>query len=97
MLLGANLRILGRYEEAVRALEEALLLAERPEIYAQLGELEIERGHIEAARRAVLRASTFNLMYVYTVDPPLRDEIIAEVTARHERLRAAKHVARVTE
>lgn len=90
MLRAANLRILGRYDEAVRTFEHALTLTERPEIYAQIGELEIERGNVEAARRALLKAATFNITFVKTVDQPLRGEIYEAVLARHERLRAAK-------
>lgn len=90
MLLAANLRIMGRYDEAVRTFEHALTLTERPEIYAQIGELEIERGNIEAARRALLKAAEFDIDYVQTVDQPLRTEIYEAVLARHERLRAAK-------
>jgi tetratricopeptide (TPR) repeat protein len=90
MLLAANLRILGRYDDAIRTFEQALALAERPEIYAQIGEVEIERGNVEAARRALVKAATFNIVYVETVDQPLRDEVYAEVFARHARLQAAK-------
>lgn len=90
MLRAANLRILGSYDEAVRTFEYALTLTERPEIYAQIGELEIERGNIEAARRALLKAATFNLTYVETVDEPLRGEIYEAVLARYNRVRAAK-------
>jgi tetratricopeptide (TPR) repeat protein len=89
LLRGANLRMLGSYDEAVHSFEQALALVERPEIYAQLGELEIERGNVEAARRALLRAATFNIMYVETVDEPMRTEIYKQVYDRIERLRAA--------
>ncbi|HYC60588.1 MAG TPA: hypothetical protein VEK79_13570 [Thermoanaerobaculia bacterium] len=91
LLRAANLRILGRYDEAVRTFEHALTLTERAEIYAQLGEVEIERGNVEAARRALLKAATFNIEHVMTVDQPMRDEIYTAVYARIDRLKAAKH------
>jgi len=90
LLRAANLRILGRPDEAVRSFEHALALTERPEIYAQIGEVEIERGNVEAARRALLRAATFNIMFVETVDDPLKTEIYSAVYDRNERLLAAK-------
>lgn len=88
MLLGANLRILGSLDEAVRSFQRALALTERPEIYAQIGELEIERGNIEAGRAAVTKAATFHMVYLGTVDEPLRSEINNAVMARYDRLRA---------
>ncbi len=90
MLMAANLRILGNAEEALQSYERARAIAERPEIYSQMAEIEIERGNLETARRLLLRAAMFNVMFVETVDEPLRGEIRAEVLARHERLRAAR-------
>ena len=90
LLRAANLRILGSYDEAVRTFEHALTLTERPEIYAQMGEVEIERGNVEAAKRALLRAATFNIMYVETVDEPMKTEIYLAVYERNDRLLAAK-------
>lgn len=91
ILRGANLRFLGRPEDAIAAFQQALTLAERPEIYAQIGEIEVERGNLEAARVALTKAATFNVIFVETVDEPLRSEIYKAVIARHQRLRAAKH------
>jgi tetratricopeptide (TPR) repeat protein len=90
MLMAANLRILGNGEEALQSYERARAIAERPEIYAQMAEIEIERGNLETARRLLVKAATFHLRFVETVDEPLRGEIQAEVLARHERLRAAR-------
>jgi tetratricopeptide (TPR) repeat protein len=89
MLLAANLRVLGSLDEAVENFRHALTLTERPEIYAQIGELEIERGNIEAGRAAMTKAATFHMLYVETVDEPLRSEIYKAVMARYERLQAA--------
>jgi tetratricopeptide (TPR) repeat protein len=91
-LLGANLRILGQPEEAVRSYERALALTERPELYSQIGEIEIERGNVAAARAALLRAGTLNVMWLETVEQPLRGELYDEVLARHDRLRHAQGI-----
>jgi tetratricopeptide (TPR) repeat protein len=90
MLVAANLRVLGNDEEALQSYEQARAIAERPEIYAQMAEIEIERGNLDAARRLLVSAATFNVMFVETVDEPLRGEIRAEVLARQDRLRAAR-------
>jgi len=90
MLMAANLRILGNSEEALASYERARAIAERPEIDAQMAEIEIDRGNLDAARRLLLSAAMFNVRFVETVDEPLRGEILAEVLARHERLRAAR-------
>lgn len=90
LLRGANLRILGRYDESVRAFEQALAATERAETYAQLAEVEIERGNVEAGRRALLRAATFDISHVEMVDDPLKTEIYTAVYERRERLLAAK-------
>ena len=85
-LLGTNLRILGEREEALRSLREAIALAERPETYAQIAEVEIELGNVEAARAALLQAATFQVAYASAVDGPLRQEVEQVVYERYERL-----------
>jgi tetratricopeptide (TPR) repeat protein len=94
MLRAANLRVLGSYDEAVRTFQYALTITERPEIYAQIGELEIERGNIDAARESLIRAAMLNVMYVEVVDQPLRGEIYDAVMARAKRLKAGKATRR---
>jgi tetratricopeptide (TPR) repeat protein len=88
MLLGANLRVLGNLDGAVESFRQALALVQRPEIYSQIGELEIERGNIDAGRAAVLKAATFHMLYVEIVDEPLRSEIYNAVMERYQRLHA---------
>jgi len=90
ILMASNLRILGNDEEALQSYERARAIAERPEIYAQMAEIEIERGNLETARRLLVRAAMFDVRFVETVDEPLRGEVLAEVLARHERLLAAR-------
>ncbi|HEV7764273.1 MAG TPA: hypothetical protein VGQ76_04665 [Thermoanaerobaculia bacterium] len=89
MLTAANLRILGSPDDALRSFENALAIAERPETYAQMAEIEAERGNAESARRYMLKVATFSLTYADYVDEPMRGEIQAEVLAHYERLRAA--------
>ena len=86
-LYGTNLRFLGRLDEALDAFKKALTLTERPEIYAQIGEIEIERGNIEAGRAAVTKAAMFHMLYIEVVAEPMRSEINAVVQARYTRLR----------
>jgi len=86
-LYGANLRFVGRLDEALEAFRKALALTERPEIYAQIGEIEIELGNVEAGRAAVMKAAMFHTLYAETVAEPMRSEINAVVRERYERLR----------
>lgn len=88
-LLGANLRILGERDEAIRSFEHAITLTERPEMYAQIAELEIERGNVEAGRKALMTAATFQIFYIDYVSEPMRSETQNAVMARYDRLRAA--------
>lgn len=85
-LLGGNLRILNERDDAMRSFERSLALAERPETYAQIAEVQIELGNIEAARAALLQAVTFQLAYAESVDVPLRTEVENAVYERYERL-----------
>jgi tetratricopeptide (TPR) repeat protein len=92
MLLGANLRVLGNAEEALQSYQRALALTERPEIYAQIGELEVERGNVAAGHAALLRAGLFHVMWLESVEEPMRGELFREVMARHDRLRQAQGI-----
>lgn len=87
-LLGANLRIAGEQKEALASFHHALTLVERPEIYAQIGELEIERGNIAAGHAALLRAAIFQIFYIDFVADPMRSDLQDEVMARYNRLQA---------
>lgn len=89
MLLGANLRVLGDRDAALQSFQQALNLIERPEIYAQIAEIEIERGNIEAGRKALMTASIFQIFYIDYVSEPMRSEIQNAVMARYDKLRAS--------
>jgi hypothetical protein len=86
LLLAANLRILGEREEAIRTLQHAITLVERPEMWAQIGELEIERGDIEAGRTAIMTAATFDFASLDWVSQPMRSELENAVMERYNRL-----------
>jgi len=90
MLLGVNQRILGNYDDALESLRTALALAERPEIYMQMGEIEIARGNPAAARPLLLQAATFSVLTLDGIDEPMKSELKAEVAARRQRLLAAR-------
>lgn len=67
MIRAANLRLLDRKDEAADAYRAALRLDQRPEIYFNLGFVELERGRREVARDAFITAVAFN--------PLLLDEV----------------------
>jgi tetratricopeptide (TPR) repeat protein len=90
LLMGANLHVLGSSVEALKSYDRARALAERPEIYAQMAEIQLELGNVDTARDLLRRAAMFDLRYAEVFDQPMRGEIEAEVLARHERLRALR-------
>ncbi|MFL6245842.1 MAG: hypothetical protein ACJ74H_07445 [Thermoanaerobaculia bacterium] len=86
LLLAANLRILGERDEAIATLKHAITLVERPEMWAQIGELEIERGNPEAGRAAIMTAATFQIFYIDWVSEPMRHQIQNAIMERYNRL-----------
>lgn len=76
----------GQKELAMEMYRSALALNERPEILANLAELQFETGQPEEAKRNLLRACFLHIAYVRKVGEPLRTEIIEAVKARKERL-----------
>ena len=89
MLLASNLRILGERDEALRTLQHAISLVERPDMWAQIGELEIERGQIDAGRAALMTAASFDIYFIDWVSEPMRHELENAVMERYNRLRAS--------
>lgn len=90
MLLAANEHWLGRRDEAEASYQRALQLNERPEAYAQLALLALERGDVATARRHLMTASVFNLSYSELVGYPLGTEVQVAVQEREKRLRRAR-------
>lgn len=67
MIAALNRRVVGQYEEAIALYERALTYDRRPEIYFQLGIVQLEAGRREDARRSLDRAVQF--------DPTILEEI----------------------
>lgn len=85
-LLGVNQRVLQQHDEALRSFRQALALNERPETYAEIAVLELERGNVAEARALLVKASMFNMTFSEYVSDPLRREIYAEVTRKQQQL-----------
>jgi tetratricopeptide (TPR) repeat protein len=79
----------GRKDLALEMYTSALALNERPEILANIAELQFELGRPAEAKANLLRAASFHIAYVRKVGEPLRSELVAAVQARNERLLAA--------
>jgi tetratricopeptide (TPR) repeat protein len=84
----------GQKDLAMQMYRSALALNERPEILANMAELQFENGQPDEARRNLLRAASFHIAYVMKVSEPMRSELVEEVKARKERLLAAKQRSR---
>jgi tetratricopeptide (TPR) repeat protein len=87
----------GQKELAMAMYRAALAFNERPEILANLAELQFETGHPEEAKQNLLRACSLHIAYVRKVGEPMRTEIIEAVKARRARLSAARSAARSAE
>jgi Flp pilus assembly protein TadD len=85
MLLAANYRIVGENGQAREAYNGALDFDRRPEIYFNLGMLELQEGQRDAAIR--------DFAYAVRFEPPLIDEI-SEESLQKEILAAAARLHR---
>jgi tetratricopeptide (TPR) repeat protein len=85
-LLGVNQRVLQLHDEALRSFRQALALNERPETYAEIALLELERGNVDEARALLVKAAMFNMMFSEYVSNPLRREIYVEVLRKQKQL-----------
>ena len=66
-----------------------MLLASNLRMWAQIGEMEIERGNLDAGRDALITAATFEIFFIDWVSEPVRSQVNNAVMARYERLRAS--------
>ena len=93
MLAAANERILGHLPEAEKLYEGALQWDRRPEIYFNLGLLQLDLQKTDAALANLERASIFNAEYVDAIPyPEIRENIrkkvyVREMVVRGRRLR----------
>lgn len=77
LLLAGNDRVLHDYDAARAEYTAALRVDERPEIYAERGMSELERGRVDAAIADLAAASRFNTSFAGSVDEGLRQRILA--------------------
>ncbi|HVT43730.1 MAG TPA: hypothetical protein VMT00_05005 [Thermoanaerobaculia bacterium] len=76
MIEAANLRALNRNLEAIDAYRRALRLAQRPEIYFNLGETQAVEGESSGAVASLAEACRFDPRYCDAIaDSTLRDEV----------------------
>lgn len=73
LLMAANAEKLGRPEDAIGYLTEALKIDQRPEIYFNRGAIELDLGRQDAATRDMVTAVQFDAALAARLDPELRD------------------------
>jgi hypothetical protein len=85
MLAAANYRILGRTDDAMRMYELALEYDRRPEILANLAELQFGAGQTETAIRNLVSAATFAPRSLDMITPgPLRQAAFARLSSAND-------------
>ena len=83
MLVAANYRIVGRYQDAIALYRDALRFDRRPEIYLNLSATEIAVGNRIVVREVMVPAAMFNPWMILGIeDGQLRQEVVKEVIAR---------------
>jgi len=88
MIKGANLRMLGRTDEAIALYNGALRYGPRPEIYFNLGHAYAESGNREAAFQSLFRAAAFAPTMIASFDDgDLQVRVRRAVDAREKQLR----------
>lgn len=89
MILGANHRILGRWEKAAAAYERALELEPRPEIHLNLGDSRLKLGDFDSALDHYAQSMRFRESYISSV--PIEWRLVYE---RAEELRRRDAISR---
>lgn len=82
ILKGAAEAAAGRGDEALATYRHALTVNERPETYAYMGVLQMERGEVDAAMANLLRAAEFNVVMTRLVAPSTQKLIYDELKKR---------------
>jgi hypothetical protein len=86
ILLGKMQESLGNLDAAELSYRRSLHFNERPETYAYLGLVQLEKGNVAEARATFYHGSLFSLFVAEAVDEPLRTELMRAVMDRHRRL-----------
>ena len=85
MIAAANLRVLGRAEEAVSMYQRALRYDRRPELYINLGQTLIQAGHREEGLAMLVLAARFlgeeGVIDHWMLHVPEREEVKARLKA----------------
>ena len=82
ILKGAAEAAAGRSDAALATYRHALTVNERPEIYAYMGILQMERGEVDDAMANLLKASDFDANLINLVAPSTQQAISAELKRR---------------
>lgn len=86
MTLALHYRLMGRLSEAIESYRKALEYDQRPELFFNLGLVQLELDQRQAALENLVTACRFDIYYADDIpDPELRQQVVAEV----ERYRAA--------
>lgn len=81
MMRGANDRVLGNYDDARAAYQEALSYDRRPELYYELGCTDLQLGRRDEALDALFQAVLFSRIYLDSLSP----DVVAALNARLRR------------
>ena len=82
LLMSMNAEKLGRPEDAIAYLTDALKIDQRPEIYFNRGAIEIDLGRQDAATRDMVTAVKFNPALAARLEPEWQ-KIVADAAALH--------------
>ena len=83
MIAAANYRTLGRLPDAVRMYKTALAYDRRPEIYYNLGIVELQLQQRPAAMADLLTAVRFSRMYMSDLPDDVRNELTELIRRRY--------------
>lgn len=82
LLLAFNANILGRRDEALSHLAEALKVDDRPEIYYNRAMILLEAGRVDEAVDALVTSTAFNPTILDQLDPEIRSRVDAAIRSR---------------
>lgn len=89
MTLAGFQRVLGRSEEALVSYRTALRYDRRPEIFLNIGLIELDSGRLEAAIPPLVTACRFNVNFINEVPEGYREIVVQRLHAEEARELAA--------